>query len=85
MTYSYSIGDEPSSSNYRASYCDLCDADTPAQCKCISKCKECGEDHSFHPDFSRVETSIDVLNELQPTKSWSIRGLNNQKETLGND
>jgi hypothetical protein len=74
------IGDEISSSNYRACYCNQCDADTPDQCKCEDSCtqqyddvcKECGHDHSYRPDFSGVKTSIDIifseqLNETQAT------------------
>jgi hypothetical protein len=86
LPYSYSIGDEISSSNYRPKYCSECDADTPDECKCKDSskqqydddvCKECGHDHSYHPDFSGVQTSIDIIPELQvtqpeknPNNSW---------------
>jgi hypothetical protein len=81
LPYSYSIGDEPSSSNYRPDYCNKCDADSQQGCTCNSnnscfdpicqqcdKCKECGQDHSYHPDFSGVQTSIDIIPELQGTQ-----------------
>jgi hypothetical protein len=62
---SYSIGDEPSSDNYRAQYCDKCDADREEDCICIHACtfvcKECGHDHSHRPDFSGVKTYIDEI------------------------
>ena len=74
----YFIGDEPSSSNYRAGYCNQCDADTKEDCICRinnsgfnyiyqqdDKCRECSQDHSYHPDFTGVQTSIDIIPELQ--------------------
>jgi hypothetical protein len=79
---SYSIGDEPSSSNYRSQYCDRCDADTPEQCMCddqqIDVCNECGEDHRYHNDFSGVQTSIDVIfseqfNERQSSTTRAVK------------
>jgi hypothetical protein len=77
LPYSYSIGDEISSSNYRPCYCNQCDADIPDECKCKDSskqqydddvCKECGHDHSYHPDFTGVQTSIDIIPELQGTQ-----------------
>jgi hypothetical protein len=78
----YFIGDEPSSSNYRPSYCNKCDADSEEDCICRTnnsgfnyiyqqgnKCRECNQDHSYHPDFSEVQTSIDIIPELQETQS----------------
>jgi hypothetical protein len=70
----YSIGDEISSSNYRPSYCNQCDADTPEQCTCDQQqydyvvCKECGHDHCYRPNFSGVQTSIDIIPKLQGTQ-----------------
>jgi hypothetical protein len=77
----YSIGDEPSSSNYRPGYCNKCDADKEEDCLCnrnnsdfnsicqqYGKCKECNQDHSYHPDFTGVQTSIDIIPELPGTQ-----------------
>jgi hypothetical protein len=82
MPYSYSLGDEHSSSNYRPNYCSKCDADSEEDCICNTnnsgfdsiyqqgdKCKECSQDHRYHPDFSRVQTSIDIISELLGTQS----------------
>jgi hypothetical protein len=81
LPYSYSIGDEPSSSNYRPSYCNICHADSEEDCLCSrnssgfdfiyqqgGRCKECSQDHSYRPDFSGVQTSIDIIQELLGTQ-----------------
>jgi uncharacterized protein (DUF1786 family) len=77
----YSIGDEPSSSNYRPNYCNKCDADSEEDCLCSrnnsdfdsayqqgDKCEECNQDHRYHPDFSGVQISIDIISELLGTQ-----------------
>jgi hypothetical protein len=33
---------------------------------CDSICAECGNDHSFQPDFERVMTSINVIQKIFP-------------------
>jgi hypothetical protein len=44
----YSIGDEPSSSNYRPDYCNKCDADTPDQCRCDYSSCSTADDYIHH-------------------------------------
>lgn len=80
-TLPYSIGDEPSSSNYRPFYCNKCDADSEKDCICSTnnsgfgsiyqqggECKACSQDHSHHTHFSGVQTSIDIIPELLETQ-----------------
>lgn len=87
MVVVYSIGVEISSSNYRPYYCDVCDADTSDQCRCISKCKECGQDHSYHPNLTGIQTSIEVIfaeqfNEPQLTNSHGVQSNNKEGEGI---
>ena len=41
-----------------------------------SKCNECNQDHRYHPDFSGVQTSIDIIPELLGTQPKDHNILN---------
>jgi hypothetical protein len=89
----YCIGDESSSSNYRPGYCNKCDADTIDHCICRDQqqidgiCKECGQNHSYRPNFSGVQTSIDVIfseqfNERQSSTARAVKVAIATKEQM---
>lgn len=42
-------------------------------------CIECGNDHSFRPNFEGVKTSIDIISELQRNYNSKLKTQENAK------
>jgi hypothetical protein len=75
MTYIYSVGDEPSSSNYRASYCDKCDADKPEQCMCERLSTGYIVDLLFL-EMCELVPMVDDTNDLLPLTGLASKKIN---------
>ena len=73
MPYSYSIGDEPSSSNYRPGYCNKCDADTPDQYICSNNSSD---RQAFRAEYLEDITEVKrELRQLRRNKVWVPREM----------
>jgi hypothetical protein len=76
MTYSYSIGDEPSSSNYRPTYCDKCGADTQDQCICKTVSSSYIADQLFLEICERGPLVDDPSNSTLPITGLATMKIN---------